>query len=252
MSWWDDVTGAIGGVVDWFGSNKTAGNILSTVVTGYALNKVQDSIASDAKKNTTTTTRAQMDYGIQINLPPNQDNKIPVVYGTAVVAGVITDAVMSADRKTMTYVLTICEKTTTGTITFDEIYLGKSKVAFQSDGITAASLTDDNGNVDTNINGLVKIRCYNDGSTSSTSPTGYSASMSYAFDHVPNWDNTYTMNDYVFAVVEVTYSREKGFTGVPSLTFKIKNSLTQPGDVLYDFMTNTRYGAGINPASISY
>jgi hypothetical protein len=30
----------------------------------------------------------------------------------------------------------------------------------------------------------------------------------------------------------------------------MNNSMTQPGDVLYDMMTNTRYGAGIAPADI--
>jgi hypothetical protein len=200
-----------------------------------------------------------MDYGIQINLPPNQDNKVPVVYGTAVVPGIITDAVMSADRKVMTYVITICEKTGTlgptggdSTISFSEIYLGKSKIAFQADGITCASLTDEGGNVDTNINGLVKIWCYNNGSDHSTSPSGYSAATTWAYQNVPNWDSTYSMDGYVFVVCQVTYSREKGFTGVPSLTFKLSNTLTQPGDVLYDYMVNTRYGAGINPTSISY
>jgi len=30
----------------------------------------------------------------------------------------------------------------------------------------------------------------------------------------------------------------------------MSNSMTMPGDVLYDMMTNTTYGAGIAPADI--
>jgi hypothetical protein len=30
----------------------------------------------------------------------------------------------------------------------------------------------------------------------------------------------------------------------------MKNTMTLPGDVLYDYMTNTRYGAGIPEAEI--
>jgi hypothetical protein len=35
------------------------------------------------------------------------------------------------------------------------------------------------------------------------------------------------------------------------MRFKIQNSMTLPGDCIYDYMTNTRYGAGIDPAEIN-
>jgi hypothetical protein len=34
------------------------------------------------------------------------------------------------------------------------------------------------------------------------------------------------------------------------MTFVIENSMKLAGDCLYDLMTNTRYGAGINPEEI--
>ena len=58
------------------------------------------------------------------------------------------------------------------------------------------------------------------------------------------------MNDTLFAIVKVTYSRDKGVTGMPNMMFTITNSMKLPGDVLYDYMTNTRYGAGIDSANI--
>jgi hypothetical protein len=51
-------------------------------------------------------------------------------------------------------------------------------------------------------------------------------------------------------VVRVDYNKEKGIVGVGDITVNMSNSMTMPGDVLYDLMTNTRYGAGIDPADI--
>jgi hypothetical protein len=53
------------------------------------------------------------------------------------------------------------------------------------------------------------------------------------------------MNNLIFAVVEVNYSLDKGITNLPNMTFTITNSMSQPGDVIYDYMRNTRYGAAI-------
>jgi hypothetical protein len=58
------------------------------------------------------------------------------------------------------------------------------------------------------------------------------------------------MNELIFSVVRVEYSREKNVTGIGDLKFHIQNSMFLPGDVLYDYMTNTRYGAGIAQAEI--
>ena len=41
-------------------------------------------------------------------------------------------------------------------------------------------------------------------------------------------------------------------TAAPSsVKFHVTNSMTQPGDCIYDYMTNEMYGAGIDPAEIS-
>jgi hypothetical protein len=59
------------------------------------------------------------------------------------------------------------------------------------------------------------------------------------------------MSDLVFAVVQITYSRENGITALPNMRFHLRNSMTLPGDCMLDYMTNTRYGAGI-PAEEIY
>jgi hypothetical protein len=49
----------------------------------------------------------------------------------------------------------------------------------------------------------------------------------------------------VFAIVRVVYNKDKNVTGLGDLKFNVNNPLNNPGDVLLDYMTNTRYGAGI-------
>lgn len=266
MGWFDDVVGAVKGVSNFFNENKVLGSVLSTVITGYGLYKVQDSIESSANTNTSGTTGtggaprpAPTDFGTLIQVPPNQDNKIPVFYGNAVISGIITEAVMSNNRATMTYVMTICEKTgqvnlgagAQSVITFQKIYWNDQEVTFHTDGVTAAYLTNSVGDVDRNVDGLVKIWCYNNGSSSSTSPAGYSAGTHWAFNNVPNWDSTYTMDGLVFAVIQINYKKENKIVGMPTMKFLMKNTMEQPGDVIYDYMTNTRYGAGIAPGDIT-
>lgn len=266
MGWFDDIVGVVSGVGSFMRENPIVGSLLSTVVTGFALNKITDSISSDSATNsgggsggTSAPQPKATDFGSAIQIPANQDNKIPVFYGTAVVGGIVTEAVMSNNRQTMTYVITICEKTgavnlgagADSVISFKKIYWNDMEVVFQSDGITVSQLVNSVGDVDPGPNGIVKIWCYNNGSSNSTSPVGYSAAATWAYNIVPNWDANFTMNNLVFCVIEVTYNKEKNVTGLPTMKFKLSNTLEQPGDVIYDYMTNTRYGAGIAAEDIT-
>ena len=65
-----------------------------------------------------------------------------------------------------------------------------------------------------------------------------------------SWTSANEMKGLVFAIVSVRYNGEKGFTGLPNVTFNIANNVTNPADVWYDYMTSKRYGAGIDPAYI--
>jgi hypothetical protein len=59
------------------------------------------------------------------------------------------------------------------------------------------------------------------------------------------------MSDLVFAIVKVDYNRDKNVTSIGDYQFKITNSMKLGGDCLFDYATNTRYGAGIRLADIS-
>jgi hypothetical protein len=51
-------------------------------------------------------------------------------------------------------------------------------------------------------------------------------------------------------MVEVDYDAENGLVGLGGMTFDITNSISNPGDVLIDYLNNTRYGAGLANTSI--
>jgi hypothetical protein len=60
------------------------------------------------------------------------------------------------------------------------------------------------------------------------------------------WNSTKLMSKLVFAIVKIKYDQEKGITGLADITAVINNSLTKPGAVIKDYLTNARYGAGLS------
>lgn len=258
MSFLDDIIDFGSSVVNFVGSNSLGGSLARTAITGLALNQITKSINKD-NANTNATTQTEIDYGVREQVDPNTDNPIPVVYGTAFIGGRVSDAVLTNSNQTMWYCLTVCEKTgilmssgANSQISFDAVYWNQLKVNFQSDGITVASFSDEDGTVVTDPNGLIKMYPFSGGSSSPVNFTGYtSGNGATANSLFPNWTTSHTMNDLVFILVRVDYNKSKNITGLGNLQFKMRNTLTQPGDCLYDYMTNTRYGAGIAPEEIN-
>jgi len=263
MSFFDDLVDFGKTALNFITGSSPAASVARTALTGYALSRVSKSIAKDnAKPDTTASARPDrpvaIDRGVRVSVNASTDNSIPIVYGVAFVGGQLTDARISANNQVMTYVLTISERTgvklsdsAQSSCAFDAVYWNDQKINFDTNGITALSTTDRDGNTDTTIANLVQVRCYNNGSTGPVYPTGFSgAALANAYDIVPGWGVTNSMSGLVFAVVQVTYSSDKNVTGLPQVKFKINNSMHLPGDVLFDYMTNTRYGAGIAPGDI--
>jgi hypothetical protein len=174
--------------------------------------------------------------------------------------GIIVDANISDDRTKMTYVFAICEKTGTllssgsaTTYTWDQVYVNDQRAVFKEDGCTLDSTVDRNGVQDITMRDLVTIRMYAGNSFGiSQIPlnNGYAITATNAWDIVPGWTPMHVMNDLVMAIITVIYNSEKGLNGVPKMLFELSSSMTQPGDVLYDYATNTRYGAGIATGDI--
>jgi hypothetical protein len=224
------------------------GNILRTVIAGTALNRLTKS----TNKSSDTARTAPEDQGVNVQTTASTENKIPVLYGRVVTGGQLFDVRMTNNNNTMYYCYVLSEQTgpllSTGQAseyTFNNIYWSGYKINFQSDGITLASLEDLQGNLRTNWAGNIKVYCYAGNSTAGVLPSGYNGSPPVAWTLVPGWTANWQMSNLVFAVVQVNYVRAFNLTGIGTMTFDVSNSLSLPGDVLYDLSTNNRYGAAI-------
>lgn len=196
------------------------------------------------------------DQGVRVQLPPATENKIPIVYGTAYQQGIISDARISNDNQNMTYVLTLSEQTDTGTFTVGDIYWNDQRLVFktaEADAHIVESSIQADGTTNTNLADKVKVRVYAGSSTSTNQifPQVSAGNRVAAYDFIPNADATYEMNKLVFAVMELRYDGEKGITGLPTITFKLSNSLRNPALVWYDYITSQRYGAGFTTTEIN-
>ena len=197
------------------------------------------------------------DQGVRIQLPPATENKVPIIYGYVFQQSIVTDAYLTSSdgetNDTMTYVLTISEKTQTGSYTAHNVYWNDQRLVFQGDGITVSYGVPPDGVNNNNLNGLVKVWMWAGGSGSANSIgiAGGAAPGVNAYDIIPTATNTYLMSDLVFAVIQVKYDGEKGVTGLPTITFEIENSLKNPGNVMYDYLTSERYGAGLPANTIN-
>ena len=251
MSFLDSLLNVGKDVWGWATGNSTSAALARTAALGFALNQLTKSISGDNKDKT------EPDYGVREQIDPDTNNSVPVVYGQAYLGGYVTDAYMTDDNLTMWYCLTICEKTGNllsngqpSQISIEAVYWNQSLVLFQSNGYVVSGLRDNDGNTNTDMNGLVAILAYSGGSYNPI-PIGTGTNPNQnAMDVFPPWTDTCTMDDLVFVLVGVEYNKVKNVTGIGNLEFKVRNTMKKPGDVLYDYMTNTRYGAGIAPEEI--
>lgn len=257
MSWIDDIIDFGSSALSWLGGNSLGGQLARTALTGYALNQITSSINKD--NEAANNTSKAIDPGVRIQINPDTEYRIPLVYGEATLGGAITDAVLTNGNGTMFYCITICEKTgntnlgagPASTFSFIDIYWDDNRLLFQNDGITVSSYVDKANNICPDYNGKIKIWCFDGNSTNQVIPINYTNAASLnAYAIMPNWTAAHNMSDLVFAIIRIDYDATAGVKGLGNVKFKIKNSMSQPGDVMYDYMTNTRYGAGIDPAEI--
>lgn len=218
---------------------------------------LQVAVTFAASKLLAPRIRAPEGQGTRQQLPPATDNKVPVLYGDVYMQGIITHAEIANSNKTMYYVMVLGEAVNTAGVTYtvDEVYYNDEKLAFSfSDPSRVVSGSKEvDGVIETNNNynsapekgsteGNLYIRVYaGDGSGAKCILGG----NTNAWDMIPSWASTHRMEGLVFAVVKLNYNADKGFTGLAPVTFKIRNTLTNPALVWKDYMTSKRYGAGL-------
>ena len=215
------------------------------------------------------TPEQQQDMGVRQQVPPSAVNAIPVVYGDAYMGGTFVDAVLSTNQKAMYYVLAVSSISPSGQFTFDrtDMYYGDRKITFDaSDGAKVVSLTDEAGNVDTKVNGYLYIGLYTSSQAGSITNTNWYAPSvimgpSTPFTDYPiaagqQWPTTNRqMNGTAFAIVTLIYNRDANTTQLSPITFKVKHALNgtgvaKPGDVWYDYITNSVYGGAVDAAFV--
>lgn len=192
------------------------------------------------------------DAGVRLQLAPNTTNPIPLLFGSAYFGGNITDAQLSSDNKTLWTVITLSEHDANNrlsdnaavTTTVDEVYWNNQLITFKNDGFTVDRITNSDGTVDYSASGLAEVHIYKNGS--STPQVGTTP----AYSLMPGWTTAHTMTNLTFAIVKLTYNRDKGVVGLPEFKFKVSNNLYKPGDAIYSYLRNRISGANLSVAEI--
>ena len=208
------------------------------------------------------------DNGVRQQVPPSNANAIPVVYGDAYLGGTFVDAVLSTDQKVMYYVLAVSCISPDGQFGFDteDMYYGDRLITFDDiQDAKVASLTDEAGNVDTKIGteGALWIYLYKSDASGTITPLNSSYLPSdgqvMGATTIPvdqRWPSSgRQMNGIAFAIVRLHYNTDAGTTSLSPITFKARHHLNGtgyaiPGDVWYDYITNSQYGGAVDSAFV--
>ena len=247
---WGDAISAAG---EWLGGDSVGGT-LARLAIGYEISRYLN------QNNNPPTTPVM---GARQQVQPATSNRVPLVYGSAYLGGVVTDVQLTNSNHQLWAVITLTEQTGTllstsaaSQLTIDKIYMANELITFAADGKTIAYTTDDTGVNNYNAAGLVSISLYNGSngpflpcSPGTTTPIAGTVPPA-AYANMPGWDASYEMGGLIFAVVQMNYDPSKGVRAIPQLKFRVNNTLVWPGDVLYDYMTNDMYGAGLATSSI--
>ena len=228
-----------------------------------ASNAIETTVNSIAPKVETSTETSN-----DVVLEPSIDNRIPVVYGKSVVKGIMTDVRLADNGLDLWICYTLSEKTGPilsamlpeetvpsfpSTTYIDRVFIDGYEAVFNNDGITVESVRDTSRpiNYDTSKGGLIEVYCFNDGSENQTAPFGHASAGVDARDIFPKWTFYNRMTDLVFVLVKITYSSAAELTEIPDFTFELYNNMNKPGDVMYDYLTNSRYGANFGSEDLN-
>lgn len=253
MSFLRGILNAGKSAVSFLSGNSILSSLAKTALLGLAINKLSKS----ALKGNNNDSK-NIDQGVRLQAKPDASARIPVLYGGAFFGGNISDAAMSNANKRMTYCLVLSERTgnlfSTGAATtylLNNVFLNNQRIVFRSDGITADFTVDSTGVIDRSVSGLIQVYFYAGGRTAGQKPVGFAGAVPNSESVFPNWTaGTHAMTNLVFAIVEVNYNRERNVTGLPDVLFNVTSSMKFPGDVVFDYLTNTTYGAGIDSAYV--
>ena len=248
-------------------------DIAKTAATVYALKKAYDymttpddntpkgptqvstsSAASSgsASQSSGTTINTSSTGSNSVQLGVSSDATIPLLYGRAEVRGTVFDAILTNGNSTLITALMLAERTGSGGFgnadyVVNKVFFNDAELNLNANGTVANAILND-GSVSTKYNENTTVRIYcGDTDTLPTTVTGVSPAYNTALQVMPHWARYlgYQLGGSVFALIEQDYDPQNGVQGVGTWTFDITNTTTKnPGDVVYDYLTNGRYGAG--------
>lgn len=223
-------------------------------VTAFAINLVASSIISKAfAPNIDNTAINSTNPGNPQQMPPASDNKLPIVYGTGWVGGILNDMSITTNNQVIYYVLALSECTgTSDTITFGDVFFGGKKCVFDSTNryLVTGLLDQSTGLTDTTVNGYLSIYLYSKGSLAPANSSVSAIAVMQDTNLVYQWDATKLMSNCAFAIIKITYNQNANLTGLQPTKFQLTNSRNSPGQCFLDYMTSTVYGAAIPIASV--
>lgn len=248
------ISSAVGAIVDFAKSGSFFGNFnpitfAISLVVSAVISKV---FAPDVPKGG-GNVYSPPDPGQRQQLPPAGNNKLPVVYGTAYVGGIITDMSISSNNQDIYWVIALCEVTNTesggspDTISFGNIYWGGKRVVFNANGYSVDSLLDESTGQTQNVAGYMDVWLYRNGSNQPANSSTPATTVLSASGLIYTWNGAKQMSNCAFAIVHLKYSQSRGTVGLSQTRFQVTNSRTLPGDCFYDYLTSARYGAAIDP-----
>jgi len=230
--------------------------IVSSLISMVASSIISKAFAPNV--NNDALNAADNNPGNPVQVPPATDNKLPVVYGTGWVGGIITDLSITNDNQTLYYVLALAEVTNTETggtpdvITFGDIYWAGKKCVFDlTDQTKVVGLLDTStGQTDSTISGYLNIYLYRNGSSSGTNTSSTALAIMSAANCTYQWDGYKKMSDCAFAIIKLQYNAPNNVTSLQQTKFQLTNARKAPGACFLDYLTSTRYGAAILSTSV--
>jgi len=255
-------------------------------------------ITGDAQAQTTRifaggdASRSITSQSDRAQLPPSTTNKVPRVYGNVTTGGVVTD-VHKSTSNTVFVAFTLSEMNITGydqriqnvvnevpAFTLTEVYRNDSRCSFvgtESKVAKLENIDDPNTNVDIRAANVINVYAWagNTANTSQIFPvTNSNPSFTrHAYDVFPTWDANVSMDNLVFAIVEVDRLNEDidptaniEIEEVGEFRFEIESTgffedkvspeldvdepLNNPAWALRDYLLDDVYGCGLTNADI--
>jgi hypothetical protein len=199
--------------------------------------------------------------GNRQQIPPATDNKLPIIYGSSYVGGIVVDLSITNNNQEIYYVMALSEVTnseygnTADVFSFGDVYWGGKKVIFSTtvgETYKVTGLLDEStGITDTTVAGLMEFYFYRNGSSTPTNSSLSAITVMSNPDLIYKWDATKLMTNCAFVVLKLTYSSNANITGLQQTKFQVNNPRALPGDCFLDYLRSTRYGAALPLTSIN-